>query len=331
MTRSLLMTDLYQLTMAQAYFMHDMHAEAVSDLFVRRLPPSRRFLLAAGLQQAIEYLEAFAFSAQELTYLSGLGLFSQRFLDHLATLRFTGSVHAMSEGTPCFAGEPLLRVTAPIVEAQLVESRLLNLVRLQTLVASKAVRSMLVPAGRRLIDFGLRRAHGAEAALYGARAAYVAGFDASATVQAGACFDVPLSGTMAHSFVEAYEEEEHAFRDFLTASTAATTLLIDTYDSERAARGVLSLMKERRAAGPPQSVAAVRIDSGDLGAQAARVRAIFEEAGATAVQIVLSGGLNEYQIRELLAAGTPADVFGVGTNLTSSSRRAMPAGIRRPG
>lgn len=318
MADSLLMTDLYQLTMAQAYFECDMHAEAVFDLFVRCLPDNRRFLLAAGLEQVVEYLESFGFRQRELTYLSSLGLFSQRFLDHLSTVRFTGTVLAMAEGTPCFASEPIVRVSAPIIEAQLVESRLVNLLHLQTLVASKAVRLVLAAAGRELFDFGMRHAHGAEAALYGARAAYLAGFAGSATVLAGQCFGIPLAGTMAHSFVEAHDREEEAFRRFVATSAVPTTLLIDTYDSERAARKVVALARQRREAGLPRLISAVRIDSGDLAAQAVRVRAILEQGGADEVRIVLSGGLNEDRIRDIRRASAPADAFGVGTDLIVS-------------
>ncbi len=314
----MLMTDLYQFTMAQVYFERGMHAEAVFDLFVRTLPRTRNFLLSVGLAQALEYLQAFRFDAAEIDYLAGLGLFSRAFLDYLATLRFTGSVLAMPEGTPFFAGEPIVRVTAPLIEAQLIESRLLNLMHLQTLIASKAARFVLIAAGRRLVDFGMRRAHGAEAALYGARAAYLAGFDSTATVQAGERFGVPLSGTMAHSFIEAHISEEDAFRSFVDASSRPTTLLLDTYDCERAARRVVQLVRERRAAGRPERVGAVRIDSGDLARAARNVRQILDQGDCGAIQIVLSGGLDEQQLQRMLEAGTPVDAFGVGTDLMVS-------------
>ncbi|MFO1402371.1 MAG: hypothetical protein U1F30_14370 [Steroidobacteraceae bacterium] len=210
-----LMTDLYQLTMAQAYFGSGMREPATFELFSRRLPPTRRVLLACGLEQVVEYLESLAFTRAELDYLGTLGLFTADFLDHLARLRFSGSLHALSEGTPFFANEPILRVTAPILEAQLIESRLLNLMHLQTLIASKALRCVLAARGRQLVDFGFRRAHGAEAGLLAARAAYLAGFDATATVEAGRAFGIPLSGTMAHSFIEAHASEPAAFEDFL--------------------------------------------------------------------------------------------------------------------
>lgn len=304
--------------MAQAYFELGMHATAVFELFARRLPPSRRFLLAAGLEQTLEYLETLRFTSDDLEYLDGLGLFAPAFLEHLGALRFTGSVHALPEGTPFFADEPVLRVSAPIMQAQLVESRVLNIVHFQTLIASKAARCVLAARGRRLVDFGMRRAHEAAAALYAARAAYLAGFDATATVEAGRCFGIPLAGTMAHSFIEAHDREEDAFRRFLQVGTGPTTLLIDTYDIERAARRVGALA---RASAPvaARRLQAVRIDSGDLGAEARRVRAILDRLGCTHVRIVLSGGLDEHGIAALVDAGTPVDAFGIGTQLDASA------------
>jgi nicotinate phosphoribosyltransferase len=315
---SALLTDLYQLTMAHAYYELGMDAIAVFELFVRRLPPTRGFLLAAGLEQIIEYLETLQFTPDDIEYLSSLKLFPARFLDYLSTLRFSGSVHAMAEGTPFFANEPMLRVTAPILEAQLVESRLLNLAHFQTLIASKAVRSVISARGRRLVDFGMRRAHGAEAALYAARAAYLAGFDATATIEAGRRFGVPLSGTMAHSFIQAHDREEQALQNFVTAMRRPTTLLIDTYDTARAARRVATLIRELRSTHEPGSVQGVRIDSGDLGSQARSVRQILDSLGAQDVEIILSGSLDEYQIDSLLREGTPVDAFGIGTRLDVS-------------
>ena len=314
-----LLTDLYQLTMAQAYFGSGMHAPASFELFTRRLPRARRVLIACGLTQVVEYLEQLAFTPAEIDFLAGLGLFKPDFLDHLARLRFTGSVHAMPEGTPLFADEPVLRVTAPILEAQLVESRVLNLVHFQTLIASKALRAVLAAGGRYLVDFGMRRAHGAEAALYAARAAFLAGFDATATVEAGRQFGIPLSGTMAHSFVEAHASEVEAFTSFLRWHPGAGTLLIDTYDTPRGARRVAELVRSMRAAGGSGYVQSVRIDSGDLAVESRRVRAILDERGCTHVRIVLSGNLDEYRIAQLLEAGAPVDAFGVGTSLDVST------------
>jgi nicotinate phosphoribosyltransferase len=313
-----LLTDLYQLTMAQAYFQHDMHSTAVFELFTRRLPRNRNFLVAAGLEQVLEYLRDFRFGANDLEQLAGLGLFTSAFLDYLSALRFTGSVHAMPEGTLLFADEPMLQVAAPVIEAQLVESRIINLVHYQTMVASKAARCRQVGGRARLIDFGMRRAHGAEAALYASRADFIAGFDATATVAAGLRFGVPIAGTMAHSYVEAHASEEQAFRHFLASRTAPSTLLIDTYDCERAAHGVAALHAEQQRGARFGPIDAVRIDSGDLLTLSQRVRAILDAAGAAALKIVASGDLDEYRIDELLRAGAPIDAFGVGTRLDAS-------------
>lgn len=313
-----LLTDLYQLTMAHAYHALEMHDTAVFELFVRRLPRGRAFLVAAGLEQVLDYLENLRFGSTDLEFLERLGGFPRDFLDRLAALTFTGSVHAVPEGTVFFADEPILRVTAPIIEAQLLESRLLNLVHFQTLIASKAVRCVLAADGRRLIDFGMRRAHGAEAALYAARAAWIAGFDATATVEAGRRFGIPLSGTMAHSFVQAHALEIEALRNFARVRPGATTLLIDTYDTERAAHDVVALAREFRAQGGHQQIQAVRIDSGDLAASSRAVRAILDTGGCGEVRIVLSGGLDEHRIADLLGAGAQVDAFGVGTSLDIS-------------
>ena len=312
-----LVTDLYQLSMAQSYLKLEMHSTAVFELFVRRLPRCRQFLLAAGLEQVLDYLERLRFGTAELDYLQGLGRFSPQFLRWLEGLRFSGSVHAMAEGTPFFENEPVLRITAPIIEAQLVESRVLNLIHFQTLVAAKAVRCVLAAHGVKLSDFGMRRAHGSEAAVYAARAAYLAGFESTATVEAGRRFGIPVSGTMAHSYIEAHDREQDAFAHFLDTAQGPTTLLIDTYDTERAAERVAELITGR-GPGAGATVQAVRIDSGDLAAQAAAVRRILDARGCQAVQIVLSGGLDEYELQRLLAAGTPVDVCGIGTHMVVS-------------
>ncbi len=318
--RGVLLTDFYQLAMAQAYFDAHMEDTAVFELFVRRLPASRHFLVAAGLEQAVDYLERLRFEDEDLAYLAGLNRFSARFLDHLATVRFTGAMHALPEGTPFFADEPILRVTAPILEAQLLESRLLNIVHFQTTIASKAARCVIAARGRQLVDFGMRRAHEASAALFAARAAYLAGFDATATVAAGARFGIPLSGTLAHSFIEAHDSEQAAFRDFVHSRREATTLLVDTYDTARAVRRVIRLADELKAgAATAAGIRAVRIDSGDLAVQARDARAALDAHGYGNVQIVLSGGLDEHAIEELLSAGAPVDAFGVGTALDVSS------------
>ena len=314
-----LLTDLYQLTMAQAYFELGMHESAVFELFVRRLPPTRGFLLVAGLEQALEYIESLRFTADELAFLSEVGRFRNDFLDYLGSVRFSGAVHAMPEGTPFFADEPIVRVTGPILEAQLLESRLLNIVHFQTTIASKAARCVMAARGRQLADFGMRRAHEAAAALLAARAAYLAGFDATATVEAGRRFGIPLSGTLAHSFIEAHDGEEQAFRNFVSSSPQPTTLLIDTYDSARALQRVIALAKEFAQRGNGQRIHAVRIDSGDLAGQARMVRAALDAHGCRDMRIVVSGNLDEQAIDELVSGGVPVDAFGVGTALGVSA------------
>jgi nicotinate phosphoribosyltransferase len=308
-----LLTDLYQLTMVTAYHALGMVRTAVFEFFVRRLPAKRGFLVAAGLEQALDYLEALKFTESELRWLESTGRFTAEALQRLAQLRFTGDVDAMPEGSVFFAGEPILRVVAPLPEAQLVESRLINLLNLQSLIASKAARCRLAAGRRRLADFGLRRAQGAEAGLLAARACYLAGFDSTATVEAGRLFGIPLSGTMAHSFIQAHDDEVAAFRDFARIHPRGVTLLIDTYDTVRAAHEVVALRRE----GVP--VSAVRLDSGDLAALSREVREILDTGGCVEVQIVASGNLDELEIERLLAAGAPIDAFGVGTRLDVSA------------
>jgi nicotinate phosphoribosyltransferase len=311
---SALLTDLYQLTMLQSYWERGMTGAAAFEFFVRRLPASRNFLLAAGLEQVLEWLEGLRFSADELDWLAREKGFAAGFLDWLARLRFTGDVDAVPEGTTFFPDEPILRVVAPLPEAQLVETRLIALLHYPTLVASKAARCVLAAPGKQLVDFGLRRAHGAEAGLLAARAAYLAGFAGSATVLAGRRFGIPLYGTMAHSFVEAHDDEAAAFLDFARAHPANTTLLVDTYDTEAGAAKVVALVPRLRREGI--EVKALRLDSGDLGEHARRVRRILDEGGCRDVRIFASGGLDEHALARLREA--PIDGFGVGTSLTTS-------------
>jgi nicotinate phosphoribosyltransferase len=312
-----LLTDLYQLTMLQAYYEAGMTETAVFELFVRKLPPVRSFLVAAGLEQAVEFLEGLRFGDEELAWIGSCGIFKPAFAERLAGLRFTGDLHAMPEGTVFFPNEPILRVTAPMPEAQLVESRLLNLVHLETMVASKAARSALVAPGKRLVDFGLRRAHGAEAGLLAARAAYLAGFDGSSVAMVGPRFGIPVFGTMAHSFVQAHASESAAFLHFARAFPGSALLLVDTYDTVAAARKVVALAPELACEGV--TVRGVRLDSGDLGQLARDVRGVLDAAGLRSTTIFASGNLDEYQVRELVRAGAPIDGFGIGTSLVTSS------------
>lgn len=314
---SLLLTDLYQLTMLQAYFDQGMNDTAVFEFFVRKLPPGRNFLMAAGLAQALDFLEDLRFTPEELDWLHGCGRFHNGFVASLQTLHFTGDVHAMPEGTVFFPDEPILRVVAPLAQAQLVETRLINLLQLQTMVASKAARARLAAPGKLLVDFGLRRAHGAEAGLLSARASFIAGFDGSSNVLAGVQWELPLYGTMAHSFVQVHDTEIHAFEHFTRSHPGASTLLIDTYDTEAAARHLLPLA--RRLAADGITLAAVRLDSGDLAAHAHQVRRILDDDGLNGVRIFASGNLDEYRLSELLAAGAPIDGFGVGTRMNTAA------------
>jgi nicotinate phosphoribosyltransferase len=311
-----LLLDLYMLTMLQAFHDEGLEQEAVYEFHVRSLPPERGFLLAAGLEQALEYLESLCFSERELNFLATTRRFSASFLESLSKLRFRGDVYAMREGTACFANEPLVRVVAPIAQAQLVETRLINLLHFQTMVASKAARCVLAAPGKLLVDFGLRRAHGAEAGLLAARACYLAGFAGTATVLAEKAFRIPTYGTMAHSYVQAHESESDAFEAFARSQPRNAILLIDTYDTEAAARKVAELGPRLKRDGI--SISAVRLDSGDLAAHAQSVRRILDEANLRDIPIFASGNLDEHALRDL-ARRAPIDGFGIGTRLTTSS------------
>lgn len=317
MENAALLTDLYQLTMLQTYFELGMEDTAVFEFFVRRLPPRRNFLVAAGLEQVLDYLETLHFSEQELSWLAGCGRFHPLFVDSLAGLRFTGQVDAMPEGMVFFPDEPILRVIAPLREAQLVETRLINLLQFQTLVASKAARVRQAAQDKLLVDFGLRRAHGAEAGLLSARASYLAGFDGTATVLAGMRWGVPLFGTMAHSFVQTHDDEVTAFVHFLRSQPTASTVLIDTYNTEAAARSLVRMAGQLAQEGVV--IQAVRLDSGDLGQHARQVRAILDHGELAAVKIFASGNLDEDAIAALLLTGAPIDGFGVGTRMNTSA------------
>ncbi len=316
-TESLLLTDLYQLTMLEGYFREEMYDEAVFDFFVRRLPPGWNFLLAAGLEQLLDFLEQARFEPEEIEWLRGTGRFSGEFLDWLAGFRFTGSVDAMPEGTLCFPDEPLLRVTAPLPQAQLIETRLINLLQYQTLIASKAARCLLAAPGKLLVDFGLRRAHGAEAGMLAARACYLAGFAGSSNVLAGMRYGLPIFGTMAHAFVQAHEDEIEAFEHFARAQPGNVVLLIDTYDTEAAASRLGELARRLEADGI--HIRAVRIDSGDLADHARRVREILDAQGLQRVGIFASGDLDEFRLQQLESSGAPLDGYGIGTRLVTAA------------
>ncbi len=308
-----LFTDLYELTMAASYFQHRMFAPATFSLFVRKLPPDRGFLVAAGLEEVLHFLETFSFSSEDLAFLQQTGRFQPAFLDYLAELRFTGDVYAMPEGRVIFANEPLLEITAPVIEAQMVETYVINALHLQTLIASKAVRCVSAAPGRTLIDFALRRTHGLDAGVKVARASYLAGFVSTSNVLAGKLYGIPFSGTMAHSFIQTFDDEEAAFAAYAETFPNETALLIDTYDTivgaQRAAR--VGQAMQRRG----HQLRGVRLDSGDLLSLSQETRRILDAAGLTATRIYASGGLNEYEVARLVSAGAPIDVFGVGTDM----------------
>jgi len=317
MPNSALLTDLYQLTMLQGYYEQNMEELAVFEFFVRKLPENRGYLVAAGLVQVLTYLEQLQFSADEIEWLASTGQFKLSMLDRLKALKFTGDVHAMPEGTVFFPNEPILRITAPLPEAQLVESRIINLLHFQTLIASKAARSVFIAPDKLLVDFGMRRAHGSEAALLAARASYLAGFTGSATVSAGIHFGIPIFGTMAHSFIQAYRSESQAFADFAKANPDNVVLLIDTYDTEAGAQKVVDLAPALHAQGI--KIKGVRIDSGDLADHARKVRTILDRGGLNDATIFASGNIDEYKLAELMAQQAPIDGFGIGTRLDTSA------------
>jgi nicotinate phosphoribosyltransferase len=311
-----LTTDLYELNMVQAYLDRDEDKEAVFEFFVRRLPERRGFLLAAGLDDALAYLETLRFSPGEIDWLKSTKRFRGNLIDYLAAFRFTGEVHAIPEGTACFPNEPLIRITAPVPMAQIVETRLIYILHFQTMVASKAARMVLAAPGKILSDFGLRTAHGAEAGLFSARASYIAGFSSAANVLAGERYGIPIAGTMAHSFIQVHDDEITAFENFARSRPEGVILLIDTYDTEAGARKVVELAPKLKADGI--AIRGVRIDSGDLSAMAKKVRGIFDAGGLKDVIILVSGGINEDVLLKMAAAKAPIDGFGIGVNLDAS-------------
>lgn len=315
-TTSALTTDLYELNMIQAYLDRGENKTAVFEFFVRRLPARRNFLLAAGLDDVLVYLETLRFSAAEIDWLKSTGRFRDNLIDYLAEFRFTGDVHALPEGTVCFPNEPLIRITAPLPVAQLVETRLINIMHFQTMIASKAARMVLAAPGKILSDFGLRTAHGAEAGLFSARASYIAGFASAANVLAGERYGIPIVGTMAHSFVQVHGDEITAFENFARSRPEGVIFLIDTYDTEAGARKVVQLASKLKADGI--NIRGVRIDSGDLAAMANKVRGILDAGGLKDVIILVSGGINEDVLKTMMASKAPIDGYGIGVNLDAS-------------
>lgn len=311
-----MLVDLYELTMAASYHAQGMYGRATFDLFVRALPPDRGFLVSCGLADALDYLATMSFDAEAVGYLDSLDLFPAAFLEYLGDLTFMGDVWAIPEGEVAFAQEPIVRISASLIEAQIVETFLLNCIGFQTLIASKAARVNIACGDRAFVDFSPRRDHGADAALKAARAAYIGGASATSNVLAGAEYGLPLSGTMAHSYVMAFEDEIDAFRAFTRDFPDNSVLLIDTFDPITGARRAAEVGKELRQKG--HDLAGVRIDSGDLAQLSAQVRGILDDAGLTGARIIASGDMNEHRIAGLLGDGAPIDSFGVGTELGTS-------------
>jgi nicotinate phosphoribosyltransferase len=311
-----LLTDLYELTMAAAYFDRQMGEPATFSLFLRH-NPRRGYFVAAGLAPVLELLASFRFGDDDIAYLQKTDLFKQPFLDYLRNLRFEGDVWAMPEGTVFFPDEPIVEVTAPLIQAQILETVLINMIGLHTLIASKAARCVDAAQGRKLIDFGLRRTHGDTAGMAAARSTYLVGFDATSNVLAGKHFDIPLSGTMAHSFVQSFESESDAFFAYTQSFPERSILLIDTYDSVQGAHTAIEVANQMRDSG--LQLIGVRLDSGDIVSLSKQVRRLFDDAGFEELQIFASGSLDEHRVAEALAQGAAIDAFGVGTKIGVSA------------
>jgi len=312
-----LLTDLYQLTMAQSYFREQRMESATFSLYIRSYPPDRGYFVSAGLLDVLDYLENFSFDAAGLDYLAAQKFFSDDFLHYLGDLRFSGAVWAVPEGRIFFKDEPILEITAPIIEAQIVETFIINQIHLQTLIATKAARCVHAAAGRTVVDFALRRTHGIDAGMKVARTSYLAGCGGTSNVLAGSRYGIPIVGTMAHSFVMSFDREIDAFRAYVASFPDNAILLIDTYDTVAGARNAVQVAKEMAVHG--KKLIGVRIDSGDLAAQARAVRRIFDEANLPDCKIIGSGGLDEYELAQLAAANVPFDSYGVGTKMGISA------------
>lgn len=317
-----LSTDFYELMMMAGYHAAGLFVPASFELYARELPPHRSFLIASGLEQALDYLENLRLRPEEIQYLRGLpgfqGVRPEFFEKYLTGFRFTGDVWAVEEGTPVFSREPLLRITAPLPEGQFVETALLAHITFQTSVASRTARVIEAASGRPVVEFGARRAHGTEAGAYAARAAYLGGCEATSNVEAGLRFGIPLSGTMAHSWVMVFGDEATAFRRYAEVFGGRATLLLDTYDTVAAAK---------RVAASGLRPAAVRLDSGDIVPLSRAVREILDAAGLQQTKIFVSGDLDEWRIAEMVARGAPVDAFGVGSALSTSSDAPSLGGV----
>ncbi|MEJ5348946.1 MAG: nicotinate phosphoribosyltransferase [Desulfosoma sp.] len=312
-----LLTDLYQFTMAASYWKEGMNGQAAFSLFIRDLPPHRAYFVSAGLQSILEVIEDFHFDASSIDYLRSLGRFPEGFLDYLKTVRFTGTVRAIPEGRIFFPNEPILEVTAPIIEGQLLETVIINTMHLEILVATKASRCVHAARGRPLIDFSPRRTHGVDAALKTARSSYITGFIGTSNVLAGQMYGIPVFGTMAHSYITSFLHEMDAFRAYAAAFPDNTVLLLDTYDTLRAAEKAIVIAQELKAQG--KKLRGVRLDSGDLQRLSSQVHELFCRHGFPDVAVMASGNLDEYRVEELLQSGAHIDLFGIGTRLGVSA------------
>jgi len=313
-----LLTDLYELTMCASYFDNHLMETATFDLFIRKMPPNRSYFVYAGLEQSLFFLENIRFYDDQIDYLRGLG-FKEDFLYYLIDIKFSGDVWAMPEGTIAFPNEPLMRVTAPITEAQLVETFLLNTVNLQTMLASKASRVVHAARGLPVVEFGLRRTHGTDAGLKSSRCGYMAGCSGTSNVLAGMKYGIPVFGTMAHSYVMSFDDEADSFRAFARTFPENSTFLIDTYDDLKGAVNASMVAKELETQG--YRLRGVRLDSGDLLSLSRKVREILDENGLDYVEIFASGDLDEHKIKDLLEKGAKIDAFGVGTRMSTSHDR----------
>ena len=311
-----MLMDFYELTMAQAYFVHKKNTFATFDLFIRDLPPNRSYLITAGLEDVLEYIKTMRFDGKDLKYLNSQKLFSPGFLKYLSRFKFGGDIWAMPEGTVFFANEPIVRVTAPIIEAQLTESFLLNTIGLQTMIASKASRVVSAVRGRGVYDFSLRRTHGSDAGIKVARSSYIAGFDGTSCVLAGKLYRIPTVGTMAHSFVMSFKKEIDSFLAYCATFPDRTTLLVDTYDTKKGIENAISIglyLKEKK-----HRLQGIRLDSGDIVSLSGFARQALDRAGLNYVKIFASGNLDEFKIKDLLEKGARIDNFGVGTHMGTS-------------
>ncbi len=312
-----LLTDLYELTMAASYLENEMTEPATFSLFIRKYPPQRTYFVAAGLEDLLGYAVNFGFSENDLAYLDSVGMFSDDFLHYLKNMRFTGTIRAMEEGTIFFKDEPIVEVTAPVIEAQILETFAINAINLQSMIATKAARCTHAAAGRRLVDFSLRRTHGIDAGLKVARSSYIAGFGATSNVLAGKHYGIPVAGTMAHSYISSFDDEIEAFRAFARSFTKKTVLLIDTYDTLEGARKAAIVGQEMAKEG--SKLLGVRLDSGDMAQLSQQTRKILDEAGLENVEIFASSSFDEYKIARTIKEGAKIDAFGVGTKMGVSS------------